>query len=214
MLIIGIAGGTGSGKTTVVRKILERLPMGEVVILPQDSYYRDSSHLPLEKRLEINFDHPDSIEFELLVKHLKELKEGKTIQQPVYSYLTCTRSNETIPIKPCNVIIVEGILVLTNPELRKMMDLKVFVDADADDRLIRVINRDIIERGRSLNKVMERYECTVKPMHLQFIEPSKRFADLIIPQGGNNHIAIDILTKYIENNLNKGESSKTVIEHF
>ena len=201
MLIIGIAGGTGSGKTTVVRKIIERLPMGEVVILPQDSYYRDSSYLPLEKRLEINFDHPDSIEFELLVKHLKKLKEGKTIEQPIYSYLTCTRSSETIPIKPCHVIIVEGILVLTNPELREMMDLKVFVDADADDRLIRVINRDIIERGRSINKVMERYECTVKPMHLQFIEPSKRFADLIIPQGGNNHIAIDILTKYIENNL-------------
>jgi uridine kinase len=214
MLIIGIAGGTGSGKTTVVRKIIERLPMGEVVILPQDSYYRDSSHLPLEKRLEINFDHPDSIEFELLVKHLKELKEGKTIEQPVYSYLTCTRSSETIQVKPCHVIIVEGILVLTNPELREMMDLKVFVDADADDRLIRVINRDIIERGRSINKVMERYECTVKPMHLQFIEPSKRFADLIIPQGGNNHIAIDILTKYIENNLEKGVNRKAVVEHF
>ena len=203
MLIIGIAGGTGSGKTTVVRKILERLPQGEVVILPQDSYYRDSSHLPMESRLEINFDHPDSIEFELLVKHLKELKKGKTIEQPIYSYLTCTRAVETIPIQPREVIIVEGILVLSNPELRKMMDLKVFVDADADDRLIRVINRDIIERGRSVNKVMERYECTVKPMHLQFIEPSKRFADLIIPQGGNNHIAIDILTKYIENNLEK-----------
>jgi uridine kinase len=201
MLIIGIAGGTGSGKTTVVRKILESLPAGEVVILPQDSYYRDSSHLPLEERLEINFDHPDSIEFELLVRHLKDLKKGKTIEQPIYSYLTCTRSKDTIPIKPCHVIIVEGILVLTNPELRKMMDLKVFVDADADDRLIRVINRDIIERGRSVNKVIERYECTVKPMHLQFIEPSKRFADLIIPQGGNNHIAIDILTKYIENKL-------------
>jgi len=214
MLIIGIAGGTGSGKTTVVRKIIERLPMGEVVILPQDSYYRDSSHLPLEKRLEINFDHPDSIEFELLVKHLKKLKEGKTIEQPIYSYLTCTRSSETIPIKPCQVIIVEGILVLTNPELREMMDLKVFVDADADDRLIRVINRDIIERGRSINKVMERYECTVKPMHLQFIEPSKRFADLIIPQGGNNHIAIDILTKYIENNLEKRVNSKAEVKHF
>ena len=202
MLIIGIAGGTGSGKTTVVRKILEKLPAGEVVILPQDSYYKDSSHLPLEERLEINFDHPDSIEFELLVKHLKELKKGKTIDQPIYSYLTCTRAAETIPVNPCHVIIIEGILVLTNPELRKMMDLKVFVDADADDRLIRVINRDIIERGRSVNKVMERYECTVKPMHVQFIEPSKRFADLIIPQGGNNHIAIDILTKYIENKLN------------
>ena len=201
MLIIGIAGGTGSGKSTVVRKILERLPEGEVAILPQDSYYRDSSHLPIEERLEINFDHPDSIEFELLVKHLLELKEGKIIQQPIYSYLTCTRAEETIPVKPCHVIIVEGILVLTNPKLRKILDLKVFVDADADDRLIRVINRDIVERGRSVNKVMERYECTVKPMHLQFIEPTKRFADIIVPQGGNNHIAIDILTKYIENNL-------------
>jgi uridine kinase len=201
MLIIGIAGGTGSGKTTVVRKILERLPAGEVAILPQDSYYRDSSHLPLEERLEMNFDHPDSIEFELLTKHLKELRKGKTIEQPIYSYLTCTRADETIPVKPCHVIIVEGILVLTNAELRKMMDLKVFVDADADDRLIRVINRDIIERGRSVNKVMERYENTVKPMHVQFIEPTKRFADIIIPQGGNNHIAIEILTNYIEKNL-------------
>lgn len=201
MLIIGIAGGTGSGKTTVVKKLMERLPEGEVVVLPQDSYYRDSSHLPLEERLEINFDHPDSIEFELLVKHLNDLKKGITVQQPIYSYLSCTRSAETIPIHPYRVIIIEGILVLTNPELRELMNLKVFVDADADDRLIRVINRDIIERGRSVNKVMERYECTVKPMHLQFIEPSKRFADLIIPQGGNNHIAIDILTKYIENKL-------------
>ena len=203
MLIIGIAGGTGSGKTTVVRKIIERFAEGEVVVLPQDSYYRDSSHLPLEERLEMNFDHPDSIEFELLVKHLKDLRKGKTIAQPIYSYLTCTRAEETIPVKPCHVIIVEGILILTNPELRKMLDIKVFVDADADDRLIRVINRDIVERGRSVNKVMERYEQTVKPMHQQFIEPTKRYADLIIPQGGNNHIAIDILTKYIENNLNK-----------
>ena len=203
MLIIGIAGGTGSGKTTVVRKILEQLPESEVSILPQDSYYRDSSHLPLEERLEINFDHPDSIEFELLVKHLKELKKGRDIEQPVYSYLTCTRSAETVSVKPCQVVIVEGILVLTNAELRKLMDIKVFVDADADDRLIRVINRDIIERGRSVNKVMERYELTVKPMHLQFIEPTKRFADIIVPQGGNNHIAIDILTHYIDKNLNK-----------
>ena len=201
MLIIGIAGGTGSGKTTVVRKITERLPAGEVAILPQDSYYRDSSHLPLEERLEINFDHPASIEFELLTKHLKELRKGHPIQQPIYSYLTCTRSEETVPVNPCKVIIVEGILILSNPELRKLMDLKIFVDADADDRLIRVINRDIVERGRSVNKVMERYECTVKPMHLQFIEPTKRFADIIVPQGGNNQIDIDILTKYIENNL-------------
>lgn len=207
MLIIGIAGGTGSGKTTVVRKIIERFAEGEVVVLPQDSYYRDSSHLPLEERLEMNFDHPDSIEFELLVKHLKDLRKGKTIEQPIYSYLTCTRADETIPVKPCHVIIVEGILILTNPELRKMLDIKVFVDADADDRLIRVINRDIVERGRSVNKVMERYEGTVKPMHLQFIEPTKRFADIIVPQGGNNHIAIDILTKYIENKLRGKEAA-------
>lgn len=203
MLIIGIAGGTGSGKTTVVRKIVERLPAGEVVLLPQDSYYKDSSHLPLEERLEINFDHPDSIEFDLLTKHLKELRKGHSVELPIYSYLTCTRADETITVNPRDVVIVEGILVLCNPELRKMMDLKVFVDADPDDRLIRVINRDIVERGRSVNKVMERYEQTVKPMHQQFIEPTKRYADLIIPQGGNNHIAIDILTKYIENNLNK-----------
>jgi uridine kinase len=157
--------------------------------------------LPLEKRLEINFDHPDSIEFELMIKHLQDLKEGKSIEQPIYSYITCTRAAETVTIYPREVIIVEGILVLCNPELRELMDLKVFVDTDPDDRLIRVINRDIEERGRSVNKVIERYERTVKPMHELFIEPTKRFADLIIPQGGNNHIAIDILTKYIENNL-------------
>lgn len=201
MLIIGIAGGTGSGKTTVVRKIVESIPEGEVAILPQDSYYRDSSNVPLEERLEMNFDHPDSIEFDLLVRHIRDLKKGKSIEQPIYSYLTCTRAKETIPVNPCRVIIVEGILILTHPELRKLMDLKVFVDADADDRLIRVINRDIIERGRSVNKVIERYEGTVKPMHNQFIEPTKRFSDLIIPQGGNNHIAIDILTKFIEHRI-------------
>lgn len=201
MLVIGIAGGTGSGKTTVVRKIMERLPEGEVVILPQDSYYRDNAAIPLEERLVANYDHPDAIEFELLIRHLKELKKGHSIQQPIYSYLTCTRSEETINIKPCRVMIVEGILILTNPELRKLMDLKVFVDADADDRLIRVICRDIVERGRTVENVIERYECTVKPMHDQFIEPTKRYADLIVPQGGNNHIAIDILTKFIENRL-------------
>jgi len=197
MLIIGIAGGTGSGKTTVVKKLLERLQGNEIVILPQDSYYRDSSDKPLEERLEMNFDHPNSIEWELLVEHLQKLKNGENIEQPIYSYLTCTRATETIPIKPCKVVIVEGILILTSPELRELLNLKVFVDADADDRLIRVINRDIVERGRSVNKVMERYEQTVKPMHLQFIEPTKRFANIIVPQGGNNHIAIDILTKFI-----------------
>ncbi len=206
MLIIGIAGGTGSGKTTVVRKIIERLPVGEVAVIPQDSYYRDSSHIPPEERQKINFDHPDSIEFELLIKHLKALKANHLIQQPVYSYLTCTRQNETVPVAPRDVIIVEGILILSHPGLRDLMDLKVFVDAEADDRLIRVIMRDIAERGRTVEKVLARYEETVKPMHVQFIEPTKRFADLIVPQGGDNHIAIDILTNFIESNLSYANS--------
>jgi len=201
MLIIGIAGGTGSGKTTVVRKIIERLPKGEVAVLPQDSYYRDSSHLPIEKRQEINFDHPNSIEFELLQGHLKQLKAGLAIDQPIYSYLTCTRSEETISVQPTEVVIIEGILALTQPELRDLMDIKVFVDCDADDRLNRVIKRDIVERGRSVDKVLARYEDTLKPMHLQFIEPTKRYADIIVPQGGNNHVAIDILTQFIQKNL-------------
>ncbi len=201
MLVIGIAGGTGSGKTTVVRKIMDKLPADEVAILPQDSYYRDNGHLPLEDRQKINFDHPDAIEFDLLVKHLKQLKANQSIKQPVYSYLSCLRSEETIAVNPTKVVIVEGILVLTNPELRELMDLKVFVDAEADERLMRVIQRDIEERGRTVDKVLNRYQKTVKPMHLQFIEPCKRYADLIVPQGGDNHVAIDILTQFIQRNL-------------
>ena len=198
MLIIGIAGGTGSGKTTVVRKIMEQLPLGEVAVLPQDSYYRDNGHMPLEDRQKINFDHPDAIEFDLLVEHINALKKGHTIEQPVYSYLTCTRQSETIRVEPRDVVIVEGILILSHPGLRDIMNLKVFVDAEPDDRLMRVIQRDIEERGRTVGKVLHRYEQTVKPMHLQFIEPSKRFADIIVPQGGENHVAIDIITKMIE----------------
>jgi uridine kinase len=201
MLIIGIAGGTGSGKTTVVRKIIERLNQGDVSVLPQDSYYRDNVDLSLEERQEINFDHPRSIEFELLIEHVKNLKEGGSINQPIYSYITCLRSDETIKVEPKGVIIVEGLLILTDPILRDLMDLKVFVDCDADDRLNRVIKRDIVERGRSVEKVLDRYEKTVKPMHLQFIEPSKRYADIIVPQGGNNIVAIDILTHFIQKNL-------------
>jgi len=201
MLIIGIAGGTGSGKTTVVNRIIESLPQGEVVVIPQDSYYMDNSHLPLEQRQEMNFDHPESIEFDLLVEHIRKLKNGEPIEQPIYSYLTCTRAKETVPIQPRHVIIVEGILIFSCDELRKLMDIKVFVDADADDRLSRVIARDIVERGRSVNKVLERYEKTVKPMHLQFIEPTKRYADIIVPQGGNNSVAINILTSIIEKTL-------------
>ena len=202
MLIIGIAGGTGSGKTTVVRKIIQSLPEGEVTVIPQDSYYRDNSNLPLEERLKLNFDEPAAIEFELLVNQLKDLKAGKPVEQPIYSYLTCTRSKETIPIQPRDVIIVEGILILCDEELRNMMDMKVFVDADADDRLIRVINRDIIERGRTVEMVIDRYEKVLKPMHLQHIEPTKRYAYLIIPQGENNLVAIDILTNFIAHKLN------------
>lgn len=197
MLVIGIAGGTGSGKTTVVRKIMEQLPCNEIALLPQDSYYRNNVDLPLEERQKINFDHPDSIEFDLLVRHLQQLRKGVTVDQPIYSYLSCTRMEETVKVEPKKVVIVEGILILTHPELRKLMDLKVFVDAEPDDRLMRVIQRDISERGRTVDKVLVRYEKTVKPMHLQFIEPSKRYADLIVPQGGNNHVAIDLLTQYI-----------------
>ena len=206
MLVVGIAGGTGSGKTTVVKKIVESLPQNKVVLIPQDSYYRDNSHLSLEERQEINFDHPRALEFNLLAKHVEMLRAGQTIMQPVYSYLTCTRLNETIEIKPRQVVIVEGILILTSKLLRNLMDIKVFVDADADDRLSRVISRDISERGRSVTKVLERYEKTVKPMHLQFIEPAKRYADIIIPQGGNNKVGIDILTTIIRNSLNENIS--------
>ena len=200
-MIIGIAGGTGSGKTTVVRKIVESIPESEVSILSQDSYYKDNSHLPIEERMEINFDHPNSLEFDLLVEHIKDLKEEIPVQQPIYSYVTCTRSDEYIEVKPKKVIIVEGILVLTHPELRDLFDIKVFVHADADERLIRVLNRDLEERGRSVKKTLERYNKSVKPMHVQFIEPSKSFADLIVPQGGKNKVAIDILTKIIKMNL-------------
>ncbi len=198
MLIIGIAGGTGSGKSTVVRKISENFKGSEIVVIPQDSYYKDNSHLPLEERLKLNFDHPDSIDFELLIEHLQQLRAGKSVEQPTYSYITCTRGEETVKVEPAQIIIIEGILIFTNSELRKLLDILVYVDADPDDRLVRVISRDIIERGKSVENVLERYEKTVKPMHLQFIEPTKRYADLILPQGGHNKVGIDILIATIE----------------
>lgn len=203
MIIIGIAGGTGSGKTTVVNKIINSLPPGEVAVLPQDSYYKDSSHVPVEERSKINFDEPAAIEWSLLAKHIRELKEGKTIQMPTYSYLTCTRQPETVTVEPREVVIVEGILVLTDPMMREMMDVKVFVDADADERLIRVIARDCVERGRTPIMVLNRYQEVLKPMHEMYIEPSKRYADLIVPQGGSNVVAIQLLTDYIESRLRK-----------
>ena len=201
MLVIGIAGGTGSGKTTVVNKIISSLPQGEVAGRPQDSYYRDSSHIPPELRCDINFDEPAAIEWELLEQHLRDLKAGRTIQMPTYSYLTCTRQPETVTVEPRDVVIIEGILILTQPELCKLMDVKVFVDADADDRLIRVISRDCIERGRTPQMVIDRYEAVLKPMHQLYIEPSKRNADLLVPQGANNRVAVQLLTDYIESRL-------------
>lgn len=201
MLVIGIAGGTGSGKTTVVKKIIEKLPAGEVAVISQDSYYKDNSHLPLEERQKINYDHPASIEFELLVEHIIQLKAGRSVPEPIYSYLTCTRSEETREIQPKAVVIIEGILVLSPAILREQMGIKVYVDCDSDVRLSRVIQRDIIERGRSVQAVLERYEKTVRPSHIQFIEPTKRFADIIVPEGGDNLVAINILTNYIQQNL-------------
>ena len=200
-MVIGIAGGSGSGKTTVVKALTEELKE-RVVVLPQDSYYKDSSHLPIEERQKVNFDHPDSIDFPLLTSQLKQLKEGKTIEQPVYSYLTCSRSKtETITVTPAEVIIIEGILIFNCAELREQMDIKIFVDADDDDRLMRIMSRDIKERGRDMNAVLERYSRVVKPMYLQFIEPSKRYADIIIPQGGHNKVAIEIIAATIEKAL-------------
>ncbi|PIQ34125.1 MAG: uridine kinase [Bacteroidetes bacterium CG18_big_fil_WC_8_21_14_2_50_41_14] len=204
MLIIGIAGGSGSGKTTVVNKIIEALPQNSVALIPQDAYYYDNGHLSQEEKLQINFDHPNSIEFDLLVEHLNALKQGKTIQLPIYSYVTCARSGETIPIAPKRVVIVEGILILGNARLRKLLDIKMFVATDSDNRLMRIIRRDVQERGRNYNDALTHYEKFVKPMHIQFIEPTKLYADLIIPQGGENKVAIDMLVSRIKMNLGDG----------
>lgn len=202
MLVIGIAGGSGSGKTTVVKAISDKLKNKRVVIIPQDSYYNDSADLTDEEKRAHNFDHPDSIDWTLLCEQVAELKAGKTVQQPVYSYISCTRSKtETVTVEPADVIIIEGILIFTCQELRDQMDIKIFVDADDDDRLMRVISRDITERGKDVSWVIERYTRTVKPMYLQFIEPSKRYADIIIPQGGHNKVAIDVITATVEKSL-------------
>ena len=203
MLIIGIAGGSGSGKTTVVKAITEQLKE-RVTVIPQDAYYKDLSHYSAQQKRDHNFDHPDSIDFELLCEQLQQLKNGKSVEQPVYSYITCSRSKEeTVTVHPADVIIVEGILIFTCEKVREQMDIKMFVDADDDDRLMRVISRDILERGKTVDWVIERYTKTVKPMYLQFIEPSKRYADIIIPQGGHNKVAIDIISATIEKSLAK-----------
>lgn len=206
MIVIGIAGGTGSGKTTVVNKIMSFIPEDHVAVLGQDSYYKDNKELSFEERQKINYDHPRAIDFDLLIQHLKDLKEGKTIHQPVYSYITHTRTGDYVVVHPKDVIIVEGILVFTNEELRNLCDIKIFVHADADERLIRRIKRDISERGRTIEEVLNRYETMLKPMHNQFIEPSMKYADIIVPLGGDNHVAIDVLASMIKDKLRKSRS--------
>ena len=201
MLIIGIAGGTGSGKTTVVHQIMNELPETEVGIISQDHYYKETSDLSLEERTKINFDHPRSIDFELLAQHLKDLKNGKAIDQPVYSFVKHNRTGDTIHTLPRKVMIVEGILILTNPELREMFDIKIYVHADSDERLIRRLKRDIAERGRDMEEVLNRYQTTLKPMHEQFIEPTKAYADIIIPNDKYNTVAIDVVRAVINQKI-------------
>lgn len=197
MIIIGIGGGTGSGKTTVVRKIIESLPDNSVAVIPQDSYYNDQSQLPLEVRKQTNFDHPDAFEWPLLAQQIEELRNGHSIEQPTYSYITCTRLSETVHVEPKDVIIVEGIMALYDKKLRDLMDLKIFVDAGPDERLLRVITRDIAERGHPLEMLIGKYRNVLKPMHDEFIEPTKQYADIIIPNGGNNEKAIAMMQMYI-----------------
>ena len=198
MTIIGIAGGTGSGKTTVVKKIADALPPHYVAVVPLDSYYNDTSHMTEEARKSINFDHPDAFDWKLLIKQVNQLRSGESIEQPTYSYIISNRLKETVHVEPKPVIIIEGIMTLINKRLRDMMDLKIFVDTDSDERLIRNIRRDVVERGRTVDMVLDRYLNVLKPMHDQFIEPTKKYADLIIPQGGENLKGIGILCRYIE----------------
>lgn len=202
MLIIGIAGGTGSGKTTVVHQIMNELPETEVGIISQDSYYKANDHLNMDERALINFDHPRAIDFDLLCADLKELKAGNSINQPVYSFVHHNRTDDYILTHPRKVMIVEGILILSNPELRNLFDIKIFVHADSDERLIRRLKRDIVERGRDMDEVLQRYQTTLKPMHEQFIEPSKAYADIIIPNDKYNTVAIDIVRTVINKKIN------------
>lgn len=198
-MIIGIAGGTGSGKTTVVRKIIESLPADSVAVVSQDSYYKDSSHLPWDERRAQNFDEPRAFDWDLLHQHLSMLREGKPIDEPVYDYTTCSRlKGQSKRIEPRPVIILEGIMALVDPAIREILDMKIFVDADSDERLIRVIRRDVVERGRTMEDLVNRYQNIIKPMHNLHIEPTKAYADLIVPQGGSNLVAINVLKEYIK----------------
>lgn len=203
MLILGIAGGTGSGKTTVVRQIINELPENEVTVISQDSYYKKNDHLSYKERCKINFDHPHAIDFDLLIEDVRRLKSGNAIEQPIYSFVTHNRVQDTLITHPTRVVIIEGILIFTNKELRDLIDIKVYVHADSDERLIRRMRRDIQERGRDINEVLERYQSTLKPMHQEFIEPTKSFADLIIPNDNYNTVAIDIVRTVINESLDR-----------
>lgn len=204
-VIIGVTGGSGSGKTTVSRAIFEQLHGHSLLMLQEDSYYNDQSDMPFEERIKTNYDHPNAFDTELLVKQLKDLLDWKTIEKPIYDYTEHTRSSEVEKVEPKEVIVLEGILVLNDPALRDLMDIKIFVDTDDDIRIIRRIQRDIEERGRSLQSVIDQYKSTVKPMYHQFIEPTKRYADIIVPEGGENQVAIDLLVTKVRDILRKRE---------
>ncbi len=200
-VIIGIAGGTGSGKTTVAREVLKHFPGASVVTIHHDSYYLDRSHLTPREREGINYDHPDAFENELLLDHLKKLKAGQPIQKPIYDYETHTRKRETVKVRPARIILLEGILVLAEPDFRDLLDIKLYVDTDTDERFIRRLRRDIVKRGRTMEQVIEQYLKTVRPMHLQFVEPSKRYADVVIPEGGRNVVAVDLIVTKLKDIL-------------
>ena len=204
-IVIGVCGGTGSGKTTVVQVILERVGAERIAYIQHDSYYRDQSHLPLEERARVNYDHPDSLETELLVKHVRQLLAGQAVEVPVYDFTTHTRTKRTHRVEPRRVILVEGILIFAEPALRDLMDVKIYVDTDADIRFIRRLQRDIAERGRTMESVIEQYLTTVRPMHLEFVEPSKRYADVIIPEGGFNVVALDMVVARVQGLLESGD---------
>jgi uridine kinase len=204
-LIIGLAGGTGSGKTTVANRILEKLDSQRVVVLQHDSYYKDLSKHGGKATDQINFDHPDSLETELLIQHLQALLTGKSYEEPMYNFATYRRMPETRHIEPRDIVIIDGVLIFVDKKLRDLMDIKIFVDADADERLVRRIRRDILERGRSVESVMNQYLSTVKPMHLEFVEPSKHWADIIIPRGADNFVAIDMVVTKIKAMLTEKE---------
>lgn len=200
-MIIGVTGGSGSGKTTVVRRIVESLPSNSVLVIPQDAYYKDGSHLPFEERARRNYDHPLAFDNDLLIEHVQSLKRGERVQQPIYSFITHSRLSDSLPIDPHPCVIVEGILILEDERLRNLLDIKVYVDTDADVRFIRRLRRDIVERGRSVESVMDQYLTTVRPMHLQFTEPTRRYADLVVPEGGDNEVAIELLASRVRHML-------------